>query len=106
MMDSNSKQEEDNGFVVFDDYCPSCSTNRQNLKEIQNQLNTISRDVKMLHNLVESLAETTKNVQSDQSTMLLRITNTMIRSGIAFPFVAQPTESFRRLGGGIFGDNQ
>ena len=104
--------EQNNGFVMFEDYCSSCSLASDKMQQLQNQLNSISRDLKTLHVIVESLVESMKTIQTDQSLMLMRLTNTLIRSGIAFPFVAQPTrmtvpenDCSRRAASGITNDS-
>lgn len=62
---------------IYDDYnsCPCC-------KKTLNKLEEMEKKITMLLDIIQL-------IQTDQTQMLTKITNTLLRTGVAFPFVHQ-----------------
>lgn len=72
--------EKEGEFIIFDNYgiknecCENCSRIEKKLDQMIERMDKIVESVKI--------------VQADQAKMLMRMANSLIRSGVPFPFVA------------------
>lgn len=82
MEKADSTSNVDNGFILFHEYKPNeCTECCQNCARIEKKLDMM---IEQMNKIVESV----KIVQADQGKMLFRMANSLIRSGVPFPFVA------------------
>lgn len=82
----SSTESVESGFVLFENY-----ESMQNIKDLQikRYFDQIEKRLELLDKKLENIVNSIRIVQTEQSQILMRMTNTLIRSGVAFPFIAQ-----------------